>query len=495
MLDEDDIENQKDEENEKDNKAELEQFVPKETINRLTAINSRNTKDSTEMVPESEGNYEESTCSMKEGSILGGVFALSSLALGTGAFSIPIRCTQIGLFWYVIFIIIGATAAYWTLTGFIKAARNFKGKEFEDYSLAVKGIVGSQAGIFIDVIIVFYVFGVFVQYQVIIYSLIGRTIYEFFADQDKYPKFKDYEEDVWDSAKIKFPIMFGTTLLVTPLCLLKDISKMRFASTFAVCALIYCILVVVIQTPWFFKDYLDKYDKDDSDTHANWFDITKGFTSKLNFFTGIATVFFCYTCHPGAFPVFKTLKNHTEKRINTVFFRSICLDIVIYVLVAICGFMTAPTNPKSLIIYRETIFDNDIFMTIAKIALGLDLLLSLPANYNSYRCSFFLVFFHTDIIDNKRNLLVTIPTLLISTLIGALYKDILSYISFFGGFCSSIISYVIPGSMIILTSGESMTSKKNILRLIAVLCLATMGFMGGVETIRDNIRGDNEDSD
>ena len=320
MLDEDDIENQKDEENEKDNKAELEQFVPKETINRLTAINSRNTKDSTEMVPESEGNYEESTCSMKEGSILGGVFALSSLALGTGAFSIPIRCTQIGLFWYVIFIIIGATAAYWTLTGFIKAARNFKGKEFEDYSLAVKGIVGSQAGIFIDVIIVFYAFGVFVQYQVIIYSLIGRTIYEFFADQDKYPKFKDYEEDVWDSAKIKFPIMFGTTLLVTPLCLLKDISKMRFASTFAVCALIYCILVVVIQTPWFFKDYLDKYDKDDSDTHANWFDITKGFTSKLNFFTGIATVFFCYTCHPGAFPVFKTLKNHTEKRINTVFF-------------------------------------------------------------------------------------------------------------------------------------------------------------------------------
>ena len=44
--------------------------------------------------------------------------------------------------------------------------------------------------------------------------------------------------------------------------------------------------------------------------------------------------------------------------------------------------MTAPTNPKSLIIYRESVFDNVIFMTIAKIALGLDLFLSLPANYN-----------------------------------------------------------------------------------------------------------------
>ena len=254
--------------------------------------------------------------------------------------------------------------------------------------------------------------------------------------------------------------MFGTTLLVMPLCLLKDISKMRFASMFGVCALIYCIIVVVIQTPWFFKDYLDNYKEDDSSTHANWFDITKAFNSDLNFFTGIATVFFCYSCHPGAFPVFKTLKNHTEERINKVFFRSICLDIIIYILIAICGFMTAPLKPESRVIFRESVFDNDIFMTIAKIALALDLFLSLPANYASYRCSFFIVFFKTDKIDNKRNLIVTIPTLLISTLIGALYKDILSYISFFGGFCSSIMCYLVPGVLMILTSGQPITSKK-----------------------------------
>ena len=243
----------------------------------------------------------------------------------------------------------------------------------------------------------------------------------------------------------------------------------------------------VIQTPWFFKDYLDNYKEDDSSTHANWFDITKGFNSELNFFTGIATVFFCYSCHPGAFPVFKTLKNHTEERINKVFFRSICLDVIIYLLIAICGFMTAPLKPESLIIFRESVFDNDIFMTIAKIALALDLFLSLPANYASYRCSFFIVFFKTDKIDNKRNLLVTIPTLLISTLIGALYKDILSYISFFGGFCSSIMCYLIPGVLMILTSGEEITSKKNILTIIAVTLLTTFGFMGGIQTIRGNI--------
>lgn len=336
-------------------------------------------------------NYEEKTCSMSEGSIQGGVFALSSLALGTGAFSIPIRCTQLGLFWYLIFIVVGATAAYWTLTGLIKSARKVRG---EDYSPSVKSIVGKCPAVFLDIVIIVYLFGVFIQYQVIIYSLIGRTYYELFEDKNKYNNFDQYENEVWDLAKLKYPIMFITTLLVSPLCLLKDISKMRFASMFGVCALIYCIIVVVIQTPWFYKDYLDHYKEDDPSTHANWFDITKGFTKELNFFTGVATVFFTYSCHPGAFPVFKTLKNNTEKRINTVFFRSLLLDIIIYIFIAICGFMTAPTKPQSLIIYRESVFENDFFMTIAKIALAIDLFLSLPANYASYRCSFCASFWH-----------------------------------------------------------------------------------------------------
>jgi hypothetical protein len=151
--------------------------------------------------------------------------------------------------------------------------------------------------------------------------------------------------------------------------------------------------------------------------------------------------------------------------------------------------MTAPLKPQSLVIFRETVFDNDIFMTIAKIALALDLFLSLPANYASYRCSFFIVFFGTDQIDNKRNAYVTVPTLLISTLIGALYKDILSYISLFGGFCSSIMCYLMPGVLMVLTSGESYTSKKNIITLVIVTFLTTFGFMGGVQTIRGNITG------
>lgn len=455
-------------------------------------LNSRQSKDSVQihsnidLVDLEEVEEDEKCYSMKEGSILGGVFALSSLALGTGAFSIPIKCTQIGCVWFIILLFGGAGAAYWTLQGLIRSSRYVRG---QDYSVTVRGIIGSTPAVVIDVFIIVYLFGVFIQYEVIIYSLVGRTWYELIEGTDEYKNFEDYEDNVWNKPILKYPIMFGTSALIFPVCLLKDISKMRFASMFGICALIYSILVVVIESPWFFKHYLDNYKEDDPKTHANWFDITKGFTKDLNFFTGVATLFFTFSCHPGAFPVFKTLKNNNEKRINKVFFRSILLDLCIYILIGICGFITAPLKPKELIIYRESIFDNDIFMTIAKIALALDLFLSLPANFASFRSSFFLVFFKTDKIDNFKNILVTSITFLVSTLIGALYKNILNYISLFGGFCSSMICYLMPGILMLKTSNQKLSSRKNIITIIIIIVLTSFGFMGGVQTIRGIING------
>ena len=57
------------------------------------------------------------------------------------------------------------------------------------------------------------------------------------------------------------------------MCLLKDISKMRFASMFGIVAYIYCISVIVIDSPWFLKHYLKNYKEDDPSTHANFYNI------------------------------------------------------------------------------------------------------------------------------------------------------------------------------------------------------------------------------
>lgn len=465
---------------------------------KISEVNQENEKEervslqSTSSLGENSSNrswFSRTFGHMEEGSIRGGIFGLSSLALGTGCLALPIRATQFGCVWYLLAVVFGSYASFWTLRGMIRAARTVGG---EDYSVSVKKIVGKGPGLMIDLVIMIYLFGVLIQYQVIVYSLLGRTYYDFFVGKEEYENFDIFEKNVWDTNKVKFPIMFIIVGIIMPLCLLKNISKMRFASMFAICALIYSILVVIIESPWFWAHYNEyEYIENDKETYPNWFGIKKSFGSELNFFSCISTVFFTYSCHPGAFPIYKTLKSNSDERINKVFFRSILLDLIIYIFVTFCGFITAPLRPQSLIIFRESIWEHDYFMQIARVAVALELFLCLPANYAPLRNSFLLVFFGNDELSNKINYLITIPILLTSTLVGALYKDILSYISLLGGFCSSLMCFLVPGSMILQTNKKPLCSFRNIMTIIVVVTLCSIGFLAGIQTIRLAVKGNN----
>ena len=127
--------------------------------------------------------------------------------------------------------------------------------------------------------------------------------------------------------------MLGVAALVFPLCLLKDISKMRLASLFGVLALVYSIIVVVIES--FFYLFNEHWDIIGD---MNWIDFRNAF---------IATVFYIYSCHAGAFPVYKTLRNNTTRRIKKVFRLSILLDIGVYFTIAAASFLTAPKDPPN----------------------------------------------------------------------------------------------------------------------------------------------------
>ena len=58
---------------------------------------------------------------------------------------------------------------------------------------------------------------------------------------------------------------------------------------------------------------------------------------------------------------------------NKVFRRSIILDLIIYFLIYISSFLTSPLISEDLVIFRESIFKNDIFMNLAKISIFLEL--------------------------------------------------------------------------------------------------------------------------
>ena len=422
---------------------------------------------------------------MQYGSLRGSIFGLSSMCLEAGSMVLAVRCKQFGMVNFLIFLILGGLVAYWCLVMMIKAGKNIKEK---NYSRVVKAILGHKVGIFMDVNIAIYLFGALISFQVIIYQMIGAVVYDIMSiagkvNKEEYPNYVKYKEEYWSQKLyLKFPIMLGVVALVYPLCLLKDISKMRFASLFGVLALVYSIIVVIVESFFYlFKENWDLVGE------MNWIDITKAFSldAGIPFFGGIATVFYLYSCHAGAFPVYKTLRNNTTRRIKKVFRRSITLDVCIYFSIAAASFITSPKDPPELILYRPNLsgFNSDYFILVAKVGIIFNLFFSTPANYAGFRLSFFELAFGNTNITDKKNLIVTTCVLLIVSTIGALYDKILEYIELLGGFCSVIYCILIPGLIYIKNENIPKTKLVKNATLCVVVFLTIFGYTSGVLTI------------
>ena len=197
-----------------------------------------------------------------------------------------------------------------------------------------------------------------------------------------------WKSNVWHQAHLLYPIMFGISVFIhIPLCLIKDISRMRVASIGGIIIILYSIMVVICEFPFYIKNYWNSIDPKKNHTTINWYDMSQGFTSDLYFFKGSATIFFAFTCHVGAFPVFKSLKNNGMRRIQKVFKRSILLDSILYILLGTAGYLSVPYNVPPLIIDRVNIFENDYPMIFGRLGIAITLILTLPANYNAFRLS------------------------------------------------------------------------------------------------------------
>lgn len=457
--------------------------------NKIKVVTSeRNINNSKEIENSSENNSQKKEETSKPNSISGAIFAMTALSIGTGCLTFTKKVIVFGFSWFGVTLILGGIATYWTLSGLIRAARK---KGDSEYSSIVKKELGTFPAMLVDIMTCLYSWGLIITYEIIMNTLVGRVIYVLFKNNDAtYPNFSNYEDKIWDKLKIKVLVLGSINLLLIPLCMLKDISKMKFFSLFGIIALFYTILVLVIESYFYWNHYLDNvYITDDISTHANWYDITKAFNGNLDFFTGFATIVFSFSCHQGALPVYRSLNPNDDKVMSKVFRRSIILDLIIYFMIYIASFLTNPLESDDLIIFRESIFKNDIFMNIAKIAIFLELFFLIPSNYNSFRCSLFHIIFGNENIKTIPNIIFTISTLIISAVIGVLYSEISNYISLLGGFCCTTYCFFIPGWLMIKVEWKEMSKLKRIISIILVSLLSLFGYIGGIMSVIICFRG------
>ena len=413
------------------------------------------------------------------GSLISSVFNLCILSLGTGCLALPQKIGYMSLFFSPIIIILSGLVNYWSLTVLSNSSSKYKKNSYEDI---VTYLFGKSLSIFLGIIMCINQTGMIILYQVIMYKLIGGVINEIF--DYGYNGVEEFaEKSFWKKFSIKFIVCYLIAgIILSPLCLLKNITKMRYASIFGIFSLFFLIFIVVIECPFYIK-----YNFFDNKTKINLIDIISGFKGDMKILQAISTLFYAFSCHVGVFPVLNTLKSPTPERINLLFKDSIILDITCYLIIGISGYLTQPIDTPDLIIERKKIFKNDFLMIIGQICFIFTLIAKICANYNALRNCLINLFGlkkTQNQISNKTNFLLTESFLIISTFIAIIFQSISSYISLIGGFCSVIISVLIPGLIYIKGLNESVINKKTIIAGIVVGILTLMGFTNGLLTIK-----------
>jgi amino acid permease len=349
------------------------------------------------------------------------------------------------------------------------------------YDKLVNKLLGKSLSIFLDIIMIFNQSGMIILYQVILYKLIGGIVKEI-GNYNEYINIEDFSTNsFWKKFSYKFSICYGISFVILlPLCLQKDINKMRYSSTFGLYSLFFLIFIIVIECPFFIMEY-------DDSIKLNFYNILNGFDSNMNFLKSLSTLFYAFSCHVGAFPVIEGLKNPTKKRVNKVFKRAILLDVICYLIIGFTGYLSQPNNTPDLIIERTNLkkFKHDYVMLIGQIAFIFTLFTKICANWNACRVSVLSVLGKdSKNYSNFLNVVLTVFFLIFTTLIAVLFQSISDYISLIGSFCSVIICFVFPGLIYIKGNDFDLKHYKNVLTVVFIVLMSFFGLVSGIFTIK-----------
>ena len=423
----------------------------------------------------------------KEGTMVNSVFNMSIISLGTGVLAIPIKVQYMSLVFTPIYVILAGIA---NLVSLLRISAVVDKTGILDFFQATYEILGKVYARILNVVIIIYSYGLVILFQVIIYKLLGGVVND--IGDYGYESLNDFiEKSFWKKYSYKFIICYGINLLlILPFCLKKNMSEMKLLTYIGVISLVFVVLIIICQSPFYIKHYYDEiYEKDDKNTYLNIYDLSKGWDKELNLIRPFITLFFAYASQIAVFPIINTVKDRTKKKVDKIFYLSSIIDGSIYIIIGILGYLTQPIDTPDLIIERKSIFKNDYFMIIARILLILTVLGKIAPIYNSARvtiissCGYDINNYSTFL-----NCVITIPLILCSTLIGILYQYIGDYIDFLGSFCSIALCFAIPGMMYIKTNDYPKYHWKNILTVIYIIVFSILCCIAGAYTIRDIVK-------
>ena len=425
---------------------------------------------------------------IKKSSIFGTTFMITNICLGTTIFTFAVRAKSFGLVWLLFFCFVVAAINYWSIMRCVYASS--KCRE-DDYSEITEKFLGKKMRTLLNVILIVYSYASLMCFIALIFPLFGRFIQSAFY-KDDYRDYDDFYDAKWGKAYIKLPFFVALAVLLSFICLIRDINKLNFSAYIGVVACVYALFVVMIECNSYYNHYKDTvYVEDIDETHPNWINLGDAFKKDLVFFKGIANLIFAYACQSGIFPIyagFKFQENGLQKmRIGTIL--GTLLTTALHIISIVCGFLTDPVTPEDLIIYRKNKGNGkDIAMTIARLFVSISLIFTVPGYYFPLRLSV-INSFTGGKLSTLFNILFTFISIFCCAIISAVYDKILNYLNYIG-FISVFISYLFPALNYVYSTGKPVTYWKNLLDIILAVIMCAIGLVACVATIIDDVKGD-----
>jgi len=207
-----------------------------------------------------------------KGSLRGSIFALCASAIGSGVLSLPYVFGLCGWGLGLIFMCTGAIAAEISLRMLAHLAVKHK---MPNYSKIAILAGGHKLNNFLSALILIFMFGSCVSYQIIVTSLFKYIFKQFKVDPD-----------FVDSTKFALIQSLPTAVfLLLPLSIKRDMSAFRYVSLASIGALLYTGVVLLIELPTYHNANIVKPG---FEVQWAYFD--------FDIFTGCSMTFFAFQC-------------------------------------------------------------------------------------------------------------------------------------------------------------------------------------------------------
>jgi sodium-coupled neutral amino acid transporter 11 len=397
------------------------------------------------------------------GSLKGSMFTIFAATTGAGILTLPYALSLAGLYLGAFLFVLGYLVCSFTCSALIQGAFQTKARSFSDLG---EICYGKSMRVFIELNLIFNVFGTAVAYLVLIKTLIPQVLVCFEVESEFLRS-----EWLWG---IGLTVSPRQTCIVYPLSLSKHISVLRYLSVLSFVAVFYLAALVTFQ---FFHLRPDQFLLRVAEAPK---------VSLSSAASVIPLVLFAYSCQPNVLMIFDELQRPSVARGRKFLMRGLGIVLVLYLLVGIFGFLTFYPEytgqhfPGQILTAAYNPEDSSVI--IALLSVSVCVITGTPLCFYPLREALYSLLWPDCHISNSKHFVVTSAAVVSALLIALAVPGITSVMTVIGSISNPTVRLsqlcILPLTFYIKLSSSSWLSTDLLVCRLLIVLLAVAGLSG-----------------